>query len=207
MTPPRHLWSGDWQRESAEAAERRTRRVGPSEPIAEPTAEAQPARPSALERLRTALRSASARLAALRGANTRRARRTALMAVAMLLSAAAAYAVVSALLAPDAKTSASAEQSSLLSRAPAWLGVDLASFPLGGGAVIVDVSPGSPAAAAGLEPGDVITEIDNQPVQAPSELESVLAGLHAGQRVQIAYQRGPSVYTTQVTLQGRHSGP
>ncbi|HEY5892319.1 MAG TPA: DegQ family serine endoprotease [Chthoniobacterales bacterium] len=37
------------------------------------------------------------------------------------------------------------------------------------GAVIVEVAPGSPAAQAGLKPGDVILEINRQPVQSAAE--------------------------------------
>jgi hypothetical protein len=219
MTTPRHLWSGDWQRESAEAAERLGRRPRPTEAPAKPPGAPLPPQPSALERLLAFLGEAKARLAALllrtnsrlaaalRSANTRRVRRAVLMGFAMVLSAAAAYAVVSAILAPGTKNPASAQRTSALRRSPAWLGVDLASFPLGAGALIVNVSPGSPAAAAGLQPGDVITAIDNQPVQTPTELTSALAGLHAGQVVQIGYQQGPSAYTAQVTLRARPPGP
>jgi S1-C subfamily serine protease len=78
---------------------------------------------------------------------------------------------------------------------------------LGNGALIVDAAPGGPADRGGLQPGDVITGIDNHPVQSPADFNAVLAGLHAGQQVQINYEQGPLSYTTQVSLQARPSGP
>lgn len=38
------------------------------------------------------------------------------------------------------------------------------------GAVIIDMNPGSPAAEAGLQPGDVITEINKEKVRGPKDL-------------------------------------
>jgi serine protease Do len=76
------------------------------------------------------------------------------------------------------------------------------------GVTIVNVSAGSPADQAGLHAGDVIIQIENQPVQTPTDLESALAGMHAGQQVQIEYDRGPILLTTQVTLRaGPANGP
>jgi S1-C subfamily serine protease len=72
-----------------------------------------------------------------------------------------------------------------------------------GGAMVMDVIPASPADAAGLQPGDVITQIANRPVQVPSDLESALAGMHAGQQIEIQYERGPISSTTQATLRAR----
>jgi serine protease Do len=44
---------------------------------------------------------------------------------------------------------------------------------LKGGAVVNAVQPGSPAAEAGLQPGDIILEIDRQPVQSPQSFAEV----------------------------------
>jgi S1-C subfamily serine protease len=106
---------------------------------------------------------------------------------------------------------------------PAWLGVDTTSlasaaggfssgsgntggFSSGSGAVVTNVAPGSPADAAGLEPGDVITQINNQAVNSPNDISSALAGMHAGQQVEIQYQRGPFADAAQVTLAARPAG-
>jgi S1-C subfamily serine protease len=95
-----------------------------------------------------------------------------------------------------------------------WLGVELAaspvlaggfqsgfgSFPFGAGALVINVVAGSPAANAGIAPGDVITGIGNQPVSRPTEVGSSLAGLQVGDHVQVTYDQGPFSYTTRVTL-------
>ena len=44
------------------------------------------------------------------------------------------------------------------------------------GAVITDVLAGSPAADAGLKPGDVIVEVDRKPVSSSEEAVSALQG-------------------------------
>jgi hypothetical protein len=196
MTPPRHLWSGDWRRQSAEAAEAIANRVGPSDAAPE---RPSPARPSVLARA----------LNALRNADYRPVRRAALISLAVLLSAGLAYAAVSTLVTAGPRAAPGGQPPSSVVGGSAWLGVDTVSFPLTGGAMIVDVAPGGPADAAGLQPGDVITEIDNRLVRTPADLQSALAGLHAGQQAQIGYQQGPSpystsaVYTTKVTLRAR----
>jgi S1-C subfamily serine protease len=93
------------------------------------------------------------------------------------------------------------------------LGVDMAgSLPAGalssgGGVLVGDIVPGSPAAVAGLEPGDVITQIGSRAVASPADVESALAGLHAGERLQIQYQRGSQTYATQATLAVRPANP
>lgn len=125
----------------------------------------------------------------------------------MLLSAAAAFAAVSLAFGGNSQRASNGQHAPSASSAPAWLGIDLTSFPIGGGAIVANVAPGSPAQAAGLEPGDAITQFDNQPVATPSDVESTLAAMHAGQRVEIGYARGPIPFSTQVTLAARPSGP
>ncbi len=44
------------------------------------------------------------------------------------------------------------------------------------GIVVADVEDGSPAAEAGLEPGDVIQEVDRKPVRTVNEFQSLVAG-------------------------------
>jgi S1-C subfamily serine protease len=53
------------------------------------------------------------------------------------------------------------------------------------GAVVSGVLPGSPAEAAGIARGDVVTSIDNQPVDSPNTLTNLLTQFHPGDRVTV----------------------
>jgi serine protease Do len=81
----------------------------------------------------------------------------------------------------------------------AWLGVELANAPVRG-ALVSSVIPRSPAAAAGIRPGDLITQLDTEPIVAPAVFVSALSGLQPGDRVDIQVQRGFSQYTAHVKL-------
>jgi S1-C subfamily serine protease len=85
-----------------------------------------------------------------------------------------------------------------------WLGVQLANAPIRG-ALVASVVRGSPAAAAGIRPGDVITQLDTQPIVAPAIFVSAISGLQPGNRVAIQLQRGASQYTVHAQLGGRPS--
>ena len=71
-----------------------------------------------------------------------------------------------------------------------WLGVAAQSvspamakaldLPGATGALVAEVQTGSPAASAGIQPGDVITRIGSQAVQDPRALAQMVAALHAG---------------------------
>ena len=74
------------------------------------------------------------------------------------------------------------------------------------GATVVDVGPGTPAAGAGLQVGDVIVALDNQPVTDPDSLSTAIGAHQPGDRVTVTYQRGGARRTAQVTLGTRPTG-
>ena len=203
MSAPRHLWSGDWREESAAAAEtlasRRSQSDQPAEtradPLPTPADPPPPPAPSIASRALAWLRATRQELGV-----RPQLRRALLIGLLALLSAGAAYGVVSVLIGSDGQPSAA------VSGGPTWLGVDLASSPLGGGALVASVVPGGPGQAAGLQPGDVIVQIDTQAVSAPSDVSSAIAGMHAGDQVQLRVLRGPLTYTMQASLAARPAG-
>jgi hypothetical protein len=204
MTAPRHLWSGDWQDESSahgeELAARRARAGQPAE--AEPAPASPRSAPSAADRLRGWLRAARQRLRRRprrprrRTAGTRRARAAVLVGLMVLVIGGAAYAATSAIVGTGAsnQTAASGYQP--------WLGVDMYNSPFGG-PIVVAVVPGSPAQAGGVQPGDVISQVDGQPVATVSGFASALAGKHAGDQVVLELERGSVTYVAHVTLATR----
>ena len=53
------------------------------------------------------------------------------------------------------------------------------------GVIVQSVTPGGAAAKAGIPAGDIITEINNQPVTSLADLQDVLAGLAPGTTVSV----------------------
>jgi S1-C subfamily serine protease len=64
------------------------------------------------------------------------------------------------------------------------------------GVSIAAVTPGGPAAKAGLRPGDVITSVDGTATPDTETLAAVLAGLHPGQQVPVSITRADGSTTT-----------
>jgi serine protease Do len=73
-------------------------------------------------------------------------------------------------------------------------------FPLGAGVRILQVTPGSPAAAAGIEAGDIFTEVNNREVDAASDLPLAMIGTAAGEEIEITYYRDGQEQTASVVL-------
>jgi len=71
----------------------------------------------------------------------------------------------------------------------AWLGVFLSERDSDRGATVTHVYPAGPAARAGLHSGDVIQQIDGQPVNSGNDLVSALEQKHAGDKVEISVLR------------------
>ena len=57
------------------------------------------------------------------------------------------------------------------------------------GAVVVDVTGGSPAALAGLVPGDVITEVNGRAIANAAELRNQIGLIRSGQKVEVRLLR------------------
>jgi len=68
------------------------------------------------------------------------------------------------------------------------------------GAFISYVSENSPAAAAGLQPVDVITKIDDVEIRLPGDLITELQHHSIGDSVRLTYWRGDTAYNADVTL-------
>ena len=76
------------------------------------------------------------------------------------------------------------------------------------GVLIADIAPGSPAEAAGLKAGDVITGVDGKPIdaaqeQAISQFYRVEAGHAPGETLTVAYERTGKPATVAVPLARR----
>ena len=68
------------------------------------------------------------------------------------------------------------------------------------GVVIASVGPGTPAAKAGLQPGDLVTAIDGDAVRDLGKLRNTIATRGAGNTVKLAVVRGGVSKTLAVTL-------
>ncbi|TDC87233.1 trypsin-like peptidase domain-containing protein [Actinomadura sp. 7K507] len=62
------------------------------------------------------------------------------------------------------------------------------------------VTKGGPAEKAGLKPGDVITRVDDKPIEDATDLIAQIRSKAPGDQVSITYQRGGQESTVKVTL-------
>ena len=190
MGAPRHLWSGDWQLESAAAAEELAKRRGQ---IADPSEETEPepaaaaSGPSLLGRTVAWLR------------HSRDLRAAMFVALLVLFVAGTAFGVT--LLVANGS---GGQAATAASEADQWLGIEVAGSP--SGVVITHVASGSPAADAGLEPGDLLSQINDQPIGTVDSVGSALSGLQSGAQIEIQFSRGPAIFTTLATLGARPPG-
>jgi membrane-associated protease RseP (regulator of RpoE activity) len=195
MNSPKHLWSGDWEQDSADAAARRAQAVVPALPEEQPPAEPEPTvrrGPSLGARLAGAASRLRAGLAALRRSKVPRL--AALVALGVLVVAGGAYAI----------TSLNHSTPATVRGATAWLGAQLESWPRG--ALVAAVTPSSPAQSAGLRPGDIITQVDGRPVASPVNVTEAIDVLRPGDKLTLQFQRGQLNYTTAATLTARQPG-
>lgn len=69
----------------------------------------------------------------------------------------------------------------------AVLGIDVVDHTGPPGALVIQVSPGSPAQAAGIAPGDVIVAIGGVPIATADSVAGALRGHRAGDRVTVQW--------------------
>jgi len=82
---------------------------------------------------------------------------------------------------------------------------DAAIRGLPAGSLVTSVTSGSPAEASGLKTGDVITQLDDNKVDAAHPLDQVLrVHYRPSQRPTLTYVRGGNTNQVAVTLQGGH---
>ena len=74
------------------------------------------------------------------------------------------------------------------------------------GAAVVRVASGSPADDAGLEVGDVITEVDGDSVSSAVDLVASIRSHDPGDEISITFERDGETETVQVTLADLSSG-
>jgi serine protease Do len=68
------------------------------------------------------------------------------------------------------------------------------------GALVAEPQPDSPAAKAGIKPGDVIAAIDGTPVKDARDLSKTIAGNAPGRSIKLSMLRGGEERTINVTL-------
>jgi membrane-associated protease RseP (regulator of RpoE activity) len=218
MTTPRHLWTGDWARESESAADEMERRRAGFQPD-EPPVKEPPQEPEHEPRPPLLTRVAAALVAFLRSVGTATARGFAAAVarlrtisprqvglVALATVAGAAVALGAAALAGGSGSGSSKSDAQVLP-GHAWLGLQTVSQMGTSGATVLVVDAGAPAQRAGLQPGDVITQVDGQPITSPGVLDAAIAGKQPGQQVQLLVSRYGQSLVLYATLGSSHGGP
>ena len=80
------------------------------------------------------------------------------------------------------------------------LGINLAGPAENGGVTLEGVMENSPAQKAGLQAGDVVTEINGDVVNTPEELVRSVSEFKAGEKLTISYQRGDGEEEIEIKL-------
>jgi S1-C subfamily serine protease len=197
MRAPKHLWAGDWERASAAVSEelaaleelpRLVDTVDKPSPEQREPAAAPPRRARRrLDALRILLPSPIVR------------RIVAIGFVVLIALAAGAYGLGS-LVRPVRPVRTRPRPSPAVASGPMyWLGVEVETLTPGL-VLIATVARGSPGERAGLEPGDVIFAIANQPIDVTGDIAKATGGMHRGERVPVEISRGSTVYTTSVAV-------
>ncbi len=75
--------------------------------------------------------------------------------------------------------------------------------PVDSGAVVREISPGTPAADAGIQVGDVIVKFDGKDVRGASELVNRVQGKQPGDKVEVVFYRADKRISVSLTVGSR----
>jgi putative serine protease PepD len=92
----------------------------------------------------------------------------------------------------------------------AWLGVSTSATSTQtttAGAQLADVTAGGPADKAGLQAGDVVTSIDGQRIDDPTDLSTIINKKAPGDRITLDVQRSGDAQSIEVELEDRPATP
>jgi membrane-associated protease RseP (regulator of RpoE activity) len=208
MTGPKHLWSGDWEHESAQAAGQLPPRP-PAPPEPEPASEPEAPTIRQAPRPRPRPEPRPPRAARRRQRAVRPGVKRALpFAAAALVIVACAVAATQLIGSSSPSKQAGAANPTTLPAATSvpgnggpvsWLGMELVTVPPGVPGVIT-VQSGSAADRAGIEPGDVLLSIDGRPIAGAEGITAAIRGLHSGDTVSMEINHGSAQYQVDITL-------
>ena len=68
------------------------------------------------------------------------------------------------------------------------------------GAVVGEVAPGSPGERAGLQPGDIVTNVNTGRISSADDLAKALAGIKQGDIVTMLFLRGAENRKTEIVV-------
>jgi serine protease Do len=80
------------------------------------------------------------------------------------------------------------------------------ALPVHEGVILADVAAGSPAARAGLRPGDIVTSLDGKPMENGRQLRINIYARGAGEQVTLGVRRGDGNLTVRVSVVERTTG-
>jgi membrane-associated protease RseP (regulator of RpoE activity) len=152
--------------------------------------------------LRLLARGATEAVSLIRRANARVA---AVAALVLALLVALAFGL-SALSGGSGNPASAPVSAAALNEAQRWLGVQLVPLTHGGVA-IETVSQTGAGAAAGLEPGDVLSQIDGHSIFTLGDAARAIDAMSPGDQAVIVINRGSEIYSTSFPMPPRASGP
>jgi S1-C subfamily serine protease len=203
MSGPKHLWSGDWEDESARAAAQRRPALPeapePAPPAPEPelAAPANRTPPIRFAGVIVALvLVVGVVLAATLGGSSKKHNHTGTSTVAATPTGTGPNGGAGIQTNPPIQTTPIINLPSA-----DWLGMQIVTSSTG--AVISNVQLGSPGDEDGFEPGDGINTIDGRQIDSVTQIRSATAKLKLGSQLRVQVERGSTPITLVLTMRKR----